>query len=317
MKPDILEEYDTEIIDVHTHLGDILYPNGGELIDKTGMQAKSLFDTGWLTALFQYKLGEELKEPGKFARSMATYSGRQRNFGATLENMQIELARSGVNRVCCLPIPPNVVFGDLKKAQEKDNRVIPFTGVDFNDMEGFEDRLQQDVENGAKGMKIHPIIQNVSPTDERVRQVVEEFKLRHKLPIIFHTSRSQYYLGKEREKETPDNGRLELMKQFIESLRNDIAIILGHAGMFQFEYVLENLAQYPNVHVDTTFQHPERIQRLLQKFGSHRVIFGSDWPYGDMAPAIMSVEEALEHETDPQVHERVFNRNIKGLMGMV
>ena len=33
------------IIDVHAHLGDILYPGGGELIEKKGVRKKVIFDT--------------------------------------------------------------------------------------------------------------------------------------------------------------------------------------------------------------------------------------------------------------------------------
>jgi len=32
------------IIDIHTHLGDILYPNGGQLIDQKNVEKKIFFD---------------------------------------------------------------------------------------------------------------------------------------------------------------------------------------------------------------------------------------------------------------------------------
>jgi uncharacterized protein len=32
------------IIDIHTHLGDILYPNGGDLIDKKGVRKKIFYE---------------------------------------------------------------------------------------------------------------------------------------------------------------------------------------------------------------------------------------------------------------------------------
>ena len=43
------------IIDIHAHLGDILYPGGGELIEKKGVRKKVIFDTSTLTELFSYR----------------------------------------------------------------------------------------------------------------------------------------------------------------------------------------------------------------------------------------------------------------------
>ncbi len=316
MKPDVLEEEDIEIIDAHAHLGNIAEENGGAIIHQTGLRPNIIARfIGWLTGKFKYQFGE-LKEPGKIAREIATYSGRQRIAAATLENMQAEITRAGISQVCCLPIPPYVTFEDLNGARDEDKRIIPFTGFDFEKMGGYEDKITKDVIWGAKGMKIHPIIQKISPTDERVLQVAEEFGGKHGLPILFHTGRTTYYHGKEKERENSDFGRLEEIEKMLESLRSDITIIIGHAGMFQFGYVVEKFVRFPNVHVDTTFQHPERIKHLLNAFGSHRVIYGSDWPYGDMVPHIQCAKEALANESDRRVHARVFRDNIKGLMGM-
>jgi uncharacterized protein len=309
-----LEIDDIEIIDAHSHLGDILYEGGGKIIDQKGIPPNSAFlDTAKILALLKYKFGEKLKEPNKLLRAMGTYAGRQRNFGATLENMQASLECSDVSKACCLPIPPNVCFDDLKKAQKADSRIIPFTGVDFNDFEGFEAKLQRDVDQGAKGMKIHPIIQNISPEDKRMHQVLESFE-KYDLPILFHTGRVTYYFGKDKKKESPDFGKIELIEKLISNSKSRVNIVLGHAGMFEFDYVAEKMARHPNVFVDTTFQHPDRIRKLINAFGSERVLFGSDWPYADRQPAVHCVRLALKQETDCQIQAKIFRNNIKHLI---
>jgi uncharacterized protein len=308
------ETDDLEIIDAHSHLGDILYEDGGSLIDQQGVPPNSaVCDTAKILALLKYKFGEKLKEPNKLFRALGTYAGRQRNFGATLENMQASLKCSDVSRACCLPIPPNVSFDDLKKAQKSDSRVIPFTGVDFNHFEGFEAKLKRDVEQGAKGMKIHPIIQNISPEDRRMHQVLEAFE-KYDLPILFHTGRVTYYFGEDRKKENPDFGKIELLEKLISSSKSKVNIVLGHAGMFEFDYVTERMARYTNVFVDTTFQHPERIQKLINAFGSERVLFGSDWPYADRQPSVHCVRLALKQAADRQIQTKIFRDNIKHLI---
>jgi predicted TIM-barrel fold metal-dependent hydrolase len=314
MKPHPQETEDIEIIDAHSHIGNIIYEGGGEIIDAKGLKGKNrVLDTGRILAWLRWEFGKKLKRPGKLPRAAATYSGRQRISGASLENWQAALERSGVSRACCLPVPPNVTFEDLKKAKEVEDRVIPFTGVDFDDMDGFHDKLRQDVDQGACGMKIHPILQNVSPTDLRVYSVVEEFG-RYGLPILFHTGETSYYFGDERKKENPEYGRMKLIERMVAETRGKADIILGHAGIFDFDHVIERMPLYPNVFVDTTFQSPRRIQALINAFGSERVVFGSDWPYGDVEPSIECVRLALAQESDKRVAERVFRDNIRQLV---
>ncbi len=300
---------EADIIDIHSHLGTIIYEGGGDIIEQKGVKPQSAVDLGWMAKLI--KFGEKPRELTGIARKLATYSGRQRIFGATLENMQKAHEGTGIAKSCVLPIPPNVCFDDLKKASEADDRLIPFTGIDFNRMEVFEDRLRSEVERGAKGMKIHPIIQNVSPTDPRMFDVMDAFA-KHDLPILFHTGRVTYYFGEERQRENMDYGDMELIEEMVAGNRGQTKIILGHAGMAELDYVIERMPQYPNVFVDTTFQHPQRISTLINAFGSERVLFGSDWPYGDMQLAVDCAKEAMQGEKEIQA--RVFRENAKNLL---
>ena len=300
-----------EIIDIHSHLGDILYEGGGSIIDKKGVKPMSTFDMGWVSSLI--KFGKKPRELKGIVRKLATYFGRQKIFGATLENMQKARQSTGIGESCCLPVPPHVNFEDLKKAHEDDSRVIPFTGVDFSQMEGFEQRLRSDVSRGAKGMKIHPIIQNVSPTDQRMFDALDEFS-QYNLPVLFHTGRVTYYFGKEKAKENINYGNMELLHQMVAGNRGRTKIILGHAGMSELDFVLAKMSRHPNVYVDTTFQHPLRIRRLINSFGSERVLFGSDWPYGDMKLAVKCARLALELENSRRTTALVLRDNARNLL---
>jgi len=300
-----------EIIDIHSHLGNMLYNGGGNVIGQKGVKPMSALDLGFIASLV--KFGKKPRELTGIARTLATYFGRQRIAGATLENMQKARVGTGIGKSCCLPVPPNVCFDDLKKAHHDDSRVIPFTGVDFDQIEGFEQRLRSDVSRGAKGMKIHPIIQNVSPIDQRMFDVLDEFA-QYDLPILFHTGRVTYYFWEEKAKENVDYGNMELLERMIAGNRARTKIILGHAGMSELDYVLAKMPQHPNVYVDTTFQHPLRIRSLIKAFGSERVLFGSDWPYGDMKLAVKCARLALEQENDRQTTARVLRENAKNLL---
>ena len=84
--------------------------------------------------------------------------------------------------------------------------------------------------------------------------------------------------------------------------------------MSEFNRVIVNMPKHPNVYVDTTFQHPERMKQLVNAFGSERVLFGSDWPYGDMDLAVDLAKQAFQNESDKKVYARVMRENAKNLL---
>lgn len=67
------------------------------------------------------------------------------------------------------------------------------------------------------------------------------------------------------------------------SLFPDTLIIAAHfGGWSQWPEAIEYLADLPNVVVDTSstlgFLQPAEIRRLIDSFGTHRIVFGSDYP---------------------------------------
>ena len=124
------------IIDAHGHLGDILYPNGAELIGRLGVEKQDVFDP---TSLSERRLHRDPLHLRKltyrlFARPI-TRAERARNETASLENFSHSLDASGISHGVCLPIPPNVRFTDLAEARSKDSRIVPFTGIDYTHFE--------------------------------------------------------------------------------------------------------------------------------------------------------------------------------------
>ncbi len=63
---------------------------------------------------------------------------------------------AGIDQTVCMPIPPYVHFEDLRQAREIDPGVIPFTGADYTNEDDLEANLNNDVKNGAVGLKLHP-----------------------------------------------------------------------------------------------------------------------------------------------------------------
>jgi len=68
----------------------------------------------------------------------------------------------------------------------------------------------------------------------------------------------------------------------------------------------------PNVWVDISFQSPETVRQLIKTFGSERVLFGSDWPWGSREPHIKIVEAACRG--DQGLQQRLLGENARELL---
>jgi hypothetical protein len=119
------------VIDVHSHLGDILNYNGGQLIYRKNVVMEKMWDPQTTN---ENQLNRSLGL-GALAYAItehwATKAQRARNFTASLENMQRSLDEASVDYTVCLPIAPYVTFDDLARARQQEPRILPFTSVDF------------------------------------------------------------------------------------------------------------------------------------------------------------------------------------------
>ncbi len=302
------------IIDIHSHLGDILYPNGKELIYKNSVKKKLLFDVvslseSGLHRSFGGPINDWIVEK---TRTGITKASRARNFTATLENMRKSMDETGVEKTACMPIPPYVTFRDLKEAQALDAGIIPFTGVDYTREYDMEAALTNDVAQGAKGMKLHPVIQKTALNSRETFRAVEAFAT-HKLPVLFHCGVSEYYLGKERNtNQNPELGRINYAKDLVSAFP-DVSFIAGHAGLFDYREVMDLLGGFENVWVDISFQSPENIRELISTFGPEHVMYASDWPYGKRITSIKTVKEACKG--DKSLENLIFYENAAALLG--
>ena len=280
------------IIDVHCHLGDILYPGGGRLIWKTGIRQKR----GLNLVCFSERLLH--RDPGGIARLMdrlftdhVTRVEQARNAAGTLENLRIAMEAVGVVRAAVMPILPHVTFDDLARAAAVDPAILPFTGINFSRTKDLTSELAHQVARGARGIKLHPILHRRPLDGPETMAAVEAFAP-HGLPVLFHCGISSYYLGGEKKRrQNPALGRIDGAVRLAKAFPG-VAFIAGHAGLLEVHRVMALMAPLKNVSVDISFQPPAIIQRLIRSFGPERVLFASDWPYGNHRPALAAVEKA-------------------------
>jgi uncharacterized protein len=303
-----------KIIDIHTHLGDILYPNGGEQIEKMGVRKKMFLDLISVSEMMLHPdFGGAIYESPLYP--IITKASRARNLTATRENMRRSMERYGVVKSACMPIPPYLTFEDLKAAAEVDDRIIPFTGVDFSekfDVKKVKAKLKVDVSEGAMGLKLHPIIQKVSLSDVRTFEAVGAF-MPHGLPVLFHSGISHYYPKGEEDRQAPKFGEIRHAKKLVEAFPK-VKFIAGHAGLFEIDDVIDMFSPLKNVSVDVSIQSPKNIVRLIDAFGPERVLFASDWPWGARGTPIRAVKRACRG--DVKVQRKIFYQNAEELLGI-
>lgn len=145
---------------------------------------------------------------------------------------------------------------------------IPF-GTLFPTMENWQPVLEQMPELGIKGIKIHPDFQKIHIDDPRA---IDMYKAIAKmgLPVLFHTGDPRY-----------DYSAPERLTNLIRQVPDLIAIAAHFGGWGTWDRSYEqNLPE--NVYFDTSsslmYISKERALELLDKFGTHRFLFGSDFP---------------------------------------
>ena len=162
-------------IDIHGHLGDILYKSGGDLIFKTGVKFPRSSGVQLLDEKYLFRDGVRAKILNKLFPMQSIKNERKRNAAATLENMQASLETGTgveIEKCVCLPVAPHNNYTDMRTAADAEPRIIAFTSPDFSS-NNMAENLDADLKNGAAGLKIHPIVQGVQADSPEVIQAAE------------------------------------------------------------------------------------------------------------------------------------------------
>jgi predicted TIM-barrel fold metal-dependent hydrolase len=300
------------IMDIHTHLGDALNPGGKHLIEMISVKKKWIFDPISISESVLYADFGFNRFIYRLIGSQFVIAERERILTGTRQNMHMAMDEAGVSFCAVMPIYPYITFNDLREASEKDSRILAFTGADFGRPEEFRAAFARDVAAGAKGLKLHPILQRVPLNDRLTFAAVEAFAP-HGLPVLFHCGYASYYLGAEKERERPEYGHPRYARELVAAFP-DVTFIAGHAGMFEVGDVIEMLAGFRNVRVDVSFRPPDSIKELISVFGPERVLYGSDWPCGSMTAMIKAVKVACGG--DKALERRIFYENAAEMMKM-
>ncbi|HEX2173519.1 MAG TPA: amidohydrolase family protein, partial [Dehalococcoidia bacterium] len=197
----------------------------------------------------------------------------------------------------------------------QDPRLSAFIGVDPTMMDPAE--LTAEVERcrgqGAKGIKLHPVVQQFHIDDERLRPIYETAQ-RLEMPIIFHGG---YFIAGQGGEYARPRRLARIAEQYPR-----LTSVLAHCGVGFFEESIELAEQYPNVYFDCCAiiipdsplarLDDDELVNLLRRLGTDRVFYGSDWPFYDPRADLERLRGLALTDDEKR---RIFSQNARRVLG--
>lgn len=160
-----------------------------------------------------------------------------------------------------------------------------FTGLGTMhlDSDDYERDLNEAVELGLKGIKLHPDIQQFCVDDPRAMRIFGMLEDRG-LPVYVHTGDFRY-----------DNSNPNRVAKVLTAFPK-LKFVGPHLGGWSvWDQVLGTLTEFDNIVVDTSscsfLIDPELECKLIRAFGSERVMFGTDYPMWPVRQEVDALDE--------------------------
>lgn len=171
----------------------------------------------------------------------------------------------------------------------KDFIVYPFLFV-------WNDFRHEELERGFLGIKWHrhPEEPRYNYHDRRCAQMIDEIRKRA-LPVVLE---EEFY-------ETVS---------FIKERAKGVKVIIPHLGLLNGGYgniKREGLWEIPDVYADTALADRTTIRDYIKNYGTERLLFGSDFPFGDPKRELGKI---IELQISEEEKEKILGKNILALM---
>ena len=234
--------------------------------------------------------------PGAIAKLAAACHARPFTDG-TLDALAASMAAAGVDRSIILPVAtsprqvPHINEAAARLNEARRAQGLFSFGCIHPDCPDWAPLLDEVQALGLRGIKIHPVYQRTDLDDPRYLRILERAGALG-LVVVTHTGRD---IGFPREEYCLPAKALRALRQV-----GPVKLVLSHMGGWRtWEDALELLSD-TGVYVDTSASTgaivplddghyapeelpllgPEAFLGLVRAFGPHRVLFGTDSPWG-------------------------------------
>ena len=234
------------------------------------------------------------------------------------------MAACGIEKSVVLPVATNPAkishINDISAEKNKTGRLIYFAAM-HPDCENMRDELRRIRNFGIKGIKLHPVYQNIDFDDIRTLRILEcaeEFGL----ITVTHAGLDVGFPGVERC--TP-----AMIKNAVSEIRPK-RLVLAHMGGWRVWQEAAELLSGRDIYIDTSFSigkmsqdtpyySSDELQLLsldsakdiISAFGDDKVLFGTDSPWSDQKTAIDNI---LKLPIADDVKEKILYKNAEELL---
>jgi uncharacterized protein len=232
------------------------------------------------------------------------------------------MAESGVDKSVVCPVSTKAT--QVRKSNDwtaalDDPRLVPF-GTLFPEMEDAAGEVRRAVSMGIKGFKLHPEYQDFTPTEERVRTMLEAVA-EAGVPLLFHAGEDAGYPTVH----APPRVYAELNDRLPE-----LTMILAHMGSFRMWDDVRRWIVGRPIYLDTSYVHietpyvwdgqvappdmtKEQFTTLVRAHGADRVLFGSDSPWAEQTEQLDGVRNSGLNEIEVRA---ILGGNAARLLGL-
>ncbi len=224
-----------------------------------------------------------------------------------------QMDRSGID-IAVVSSLNSVLYADphdgnlelLQEIEQYSERFVPLAVLNPK-YPGWEGDLEECINHGCKGLRLYPQYHNYSLTDEECLRLVKrahESNLVVSIPVRLRDGRGRHWMDSARDI------NLEELKQLAERVPEAKIVVLEARGVAD-----SPLFEYPNVYfeisgMDAAFG---EIDRLIERVGDSRVVFGSGFPLKYLQSAILKAKLIRKPE---ETVEKILWKNAYGLLGL-
>lgn len=226
-----------------------------------------------------------------------------------VEELVRRMNKNGVDHAVIHSIEPLTSTANIiEMIQPYKERLSVFASVDKEnpDPVGY---LKQFIDAGTvSGIKIHPIVGRYACGELPYRmRSVAALASDADLPVLIHTG----HIPTEALSGLDGCTEVEALEPLIKEFPR-VRFILAHIGWESWRKVLSLCERYENTYVETSWQPARVIRRAVDRLGSSRVLFGSDFPLFKQSIAVKQLKSAL---TDRELVE-VFSVNAMRMLNL-
>jgi len=246
----------------------------------------------------------------------------------TQKSLLTSMDRAGIDLSVVLPVATSArqvtKVNDVSAALNGRGNVLYF-GCIHPDLEDWEQELKRIADLGLKGVKLHPVYQGVDIDDIRYLRILDKCA---QLGLIVVTHAGEDIGFPDRENCVP-----AMIRRAVKAV-GPVKLVAAHMGGWRcWDEAVDFLAD-TDVCIDTSFSlgrlnslgdgyytdtqqkllDPERFCAIVRSFGSHRVLLGTDSPWGGQTEHLADFNALPLTETEK---ERILGRNAAQLLGLL